>query len=132
MVLPPNMNILVRGTAAVLALTVAVSGITGLASMDAVVALNAAGFIGTCALSVAAIYYAVALERVGLRSARKAATSVIAVLAGAAVAMTLLFFLLVSESRFQDEAARFGLQSVAGILVLVVLATVLAMIRRDR
>ena len=56
----------------------------------------------------------------------------IAVLAGAAVAMTLLFFLLVSESRFQDEAARFGLQSVAGILVLVVLATVLAMIRRDR
>src|SRR3954453_7614653 len=45
-------------------------------------ALNAVGFVGTGALSSAAVFYSVALLRIGLHSARKAATTLVAVLAG--------------------------------------------------
>ena len=131
-VLPPNMKVLARGTAVVLGLTSVVSGIAGIAAADPVVALNAVGFIGTCALSLAAIYYSVALERIGLTSARKAATSLVAVLAGSALLTTLLLFVLLRDDRFKDEAMRFGFQSATGILVLVVLAAVLGLLWRGR
>jgi|SRR4051812_21653498 tellurite resistance protein TehA-like permease len=126
------MAILVHGTVAVLGSAAALAALAGVATASPLMALNAVGFVGTGALSSAAVFYSVALLRIGLHSARKAATTLVAVLAGSAGFMTLVLVLLLTEARFRDEASRFGLHSVAGIGVLVVLATALAVTWHDR
>ena len=131
-VMPPTMRILVRGIGTVLGLSAALAGVTGLAADSALVALNALGFIGACALSGAAVFYSVALERIGLASARSAAVALTRVLAGSAAVAAVIFFVLFEQGRFRAEASRFGLHSVSGIAVLVVLAAVLAIAWRDR
>jgi len=130
--MPPNMAILVRGTVAVLGSTSAVSAATGLATTDPLMALNAVGFIGAGALSAAAVFYSVALLRIGLHSARTAATTLVAVLAGSALLMTVILAALLSQARFRAEASTFGLHSVVGIGVLLVLAAALAVAWHDR
>ena len=126
------MAILVHGTVAVLGSAAALAALAGVATASPLMALNAVGFVGTGALSSAAVFYSVALLRIGLNSARKAATTLVAVLAGSAGFMTLVLVLLLTEARFRDEASRFGLHSVAGIGVLLVLATALAVTWRER
>jgi tellurite resistance protein TehA-like permease len=126
------MAILVHGTVAVLGSAAVLAALAGVATASPLMALNAVGFVGTGALSSAAVFYSVALLRIGLHSARKAATTLVAVLAGSAGFMTLVLVLLLTEARFRDEASRFGLHSVAGIGVLVVLATALAVTWHDR
>ncbi len=126
------MAILVHGTVAVLGSAAALAALAGVATASPLMALNAVGFVGTGALSSAAVFYSVALLRIGLHSARKAATTLVAVLAGSAGFMTLVLVLLLTEARFRDEASRFGLHSVAGIGVLVVLATALAVTWHER
>jgi hypothetical protein len=126
------MAILVHGTVAVLGSAAALAALAGVATASPLMALNAVGFVGTGALSSAAVFYSVALLRIGLNSARKAATTLVAVLAGSAGFMTLVLVLLLTEARFRDEASRFGLHSVAGIGVLVVLATALAVTWHER
>ncbi|WP_328305666.1 hypothetical protein [Actinomycetospora sp. NBC_00405] len=130
--MPPNMAIMVHGTVAVLGSAAALAALAGVATASPLMALNAVGFVGTGALSSAAVFYSVALLRIGLNSARKAATTLIAVLAGSAGFMTLVLVLLLTEARFRDEASRFGLHSVAGIGVLLVLATALAVTWHER
>jgi hypothetical protein len=126
------MAILVHGTVAVLGSAAALAALAGVATASPLMALNAVGFVGTGALSSAAVFYSVALLRIGLNSARSAATTLVAVLAGSAGFMTLVLVLLLTEARFRDEASRFGLHSVAGIGVLVVLATALAVTWHER
>lgn len=126
------MAILVHGTVAVLGSAAALAALAGVATASPLMALNAVGFVGTGALSAAAVFYSVALLRIGLNSARKAATTLVAVLAGSAGFMTLVLVLLLTEARFRDEASRFGLHSVAGIGVLVVFATALAVTWHER
>lgn len=126
------MAIMVHGTVAVLGSAAALAALAGVATASPLMALNAVGFVGTGALSSAAVFYSVALLRIGLNSARKAATTLIAVLAGSAGFMTLVLVLLLTEARFRDEASRFGLHSVAGIGVLLVLATALAVTWHER
>ncbi len=126
------MAILVQGTVAVLGSAAALAVLAGAATASPLIALNAVGFVGTGALSSAAVFYSVALLRIGLDSARKAATTLVAVLAGSAGVMTLVLVLLLTEARFRDEASRFGLHSVAGIGVLLVLAAALAITWHER
>jgi tellurite resistance protein TehA-like permease len=126
------MAILVHGTVAVLGSAAALAALAGVATASPLMALNAVGFVGTGALSSAAVFYSVALLRIGLNSARKAATTLVAVLAGSAGFMTLVLVLLLTEARFRDEASTFGLHSVAGVGVLVVLATALAVTWHER
>jgi hypothetical protein len=126
------MAILVHGTVAVLGSAAALAALAGVATASPLMALNVVGFVGTGALSSAAVFYSVALLRIGLNSARKAATTLVAVLAGSAGFMTLVLVLLLTEARFRDEASRFGLHSVAGIGVLVVLATAVAVTWHER
>jgi len=126
------MAILVHGTVAVLGSAAALALLAGVATASPLMALNAVGFVGTGALSSAAVFYSVALLRIGLDSARKAATTLVAVLAGSAGLMTLVLVLLLTEARFRDEASRFGLHSVAGIGVLLVLAAALAITWHER
>ena len=126
------MAILVHGTVAVLGSAAALAALAGAATASPLMALNAVGFVGAGALSSAAVFYSVALLRIGLHSARKAATTLVAVLAGSAGVMTLLLVLLLTEARFRDEASRFGLHSVAGIGVLLVLAAALAVTWHER
>jgi hypothetical protein len=126
------MAILVHGTVAVLGSAAALAALAGVATASPLMALNAVGFVGTGALSSAAVFYSVALLRIGLNSARKAATTLVAVLACSAGFMTLVLVLLLTEARFRDEASRFGLHSVAGIGVLVVLATALTVTWHER
>lgn len=131
-VMPPNMRILARGIAVVLGLVVGVSGVTGLLTGNPMIALNGVGFIGICALSAAVVFFSTAIERVGLTAARQAAVTLVAVLAAAALLMTILFVVLILQARFRAEASGFGLHSAAGILVLAVLGVVLALTWRDR
>lgn len=126
------MAILVRGTIAVLGSAAALSALAGLAMTSPLMALNAVGFVGIGALSSAAVFYSVALLRIGLNSARKAATTLVAVLAGSAGLMALVLVLLLTEARFREEASRFGLHSVAGVGVLLVLAVALAITWHER
>ncbi|MDD7921787.1 hypothetical protein [Actinomycetospora callitridis] len=130
--MPPNMAILVHGTVAVLGSAAALATLAGVATASPLMALNTVGFVGSGALSSAAVFYSVALLRIGLNSARKAATTLVAVLAGSAGFMTLVLVLLLTEARFRDEASRFGLHSVAGIGVLVVLVTAVAVTWHER
>ena len=130
--MPPTMKILLQGTAVVLLVTAAVSMLPGLAARSALVALNSVGFTGIGALSIATVFYAVALERIGLNRARNAAITLVTVLACGALAMTGLLFVLLSEPRFMAEASRFGLHSLAGIAVLTVLLVDLGVIWHDR
>ncbi|MHC1561536.1 hypothetical protein ACR9E3_21450 [Actinomycetospora sp. C-140] len=132
LVMPPNMRILARGTVQVLGATTAASAVAGLVALDPLVALNALGFIGVCALSCVAVFYSVALERIGLTRARNAASTLVTVFAGSAGATAVLFVVLFTQARFRDEAARFGLHSVAGIAVLAVLGAVLTVMWRER
>jgi hypothetical protein len=131
-VMPPLMRILARGTARVLGTTAALATVTGLVARDPLVALNALGFVGICALAATAVFYSVALERIGLDRARNAATTVIAVLGGSAGVMGVVFLALVTQERFREEASRFGVHSVTGIVVLVLLGAVLAVMWRER
>ena len=130
--MPPNMRILARGTVQVLGATTAVSTVAGIATLDPLVALNVLGFVGVCALSCVAVFYSVALERIGLTRARNAASTLVAVFAGSAGVMTVLCVVLFTQTRFRDEAARFGLHSVAGIAVLAVLGAVMTLMWRER
>lgn len=126
------MAILVHGTVAVLGSAAVLATLAGAATACPLVALNAVGFVGTGALSSAAVFYSVALLRIGLNSARRAATTLVAVLAGSAGVMTLVLVLLLTEARFREEASRFGLHSVAGVGVLLVLAVALAITWHER
>jgi uncharacterized membrane protein len=130
--MPPLMRILARGAALVLGTTAALAAVAGLVAGDPLVALNAFGFVGICALAATAVFYSVALERIGLDRARNAATTIVAVLGGAAAVMGAVFLALVTQERFRDEASRFGYHSVAGIVVLVLLGAVLAVMWRER
>lgn len=130
--MPPNMALLAHGTAVVLALNAAVSAITGVAMMSPLMALNAFGFIGACALASAVVFLGVAIERAGFDTARAAATALVSVLAWSALAAAVVLCALFTQSRFRDEASRFGFHSVVGIGVLVVFVAVLAVLWRDR
>ncbi|GLZ47234.1 hypothetical protein Acsp06_34190 [Actinomycetospora sp. NBRC 106375] len=126
------MRILARGTVQVLGAVAAVSALAGLVTLDPLVALNALGFIGICALSCVAVFYSVALERIGLTRARNAASTLVTVFAGSAATMAVLFVLLVTRTRFRHEASEFGLHSVAGLAVLAVLVAVVTVMWRER
>lgn len=126
------MAILVHGTVAVLGSAAALAVLAGVATASPLMALNAVGFVGAGALSFAVVFYSVALLRIGLHSARKAATTLVAVLACSAGLMAVVLAALLTEARFRDEASRFGLHSVAGIGVLLVLAAALALTWRER
>lgn len=126
------MRILARGTALVLGTTAGFSTLAGVVATQPLVALNALGFIGLCALAATTVFYSIALERIGLHRARNAATTLIAVLGGSAGVMALLFLALVTQERFRDEASRFGYHSLAGIVVLALLGVVLAVMWRER
>jgi cytochrome bd-type quinol oxidase subunit 2 len=131
-VMPPLMRILARGIALVLGATAALAAVAGAVAENPLVALNAFGFVGLCALAATTVFYSVALERIGLHRARHAATTLITVLAGSAGVMAAVFLALVTQERFRAEAARFGYHSVAGLVVLAVLGVVLAVLWHDR
>ena len=129
--LPPNLYVLVRGSSVVLAACAVGSGALGGVLGDPVIALNSLGFVGTCALSCTAIFYSVALERIGVTAALQAARKIVTVLAVSAGVAAVILVSLLSQARFRDEASHVGVHSVAGIVVLVILLGVGTVLWRD-
>lgn len=126
------MRFLARGTVGVLGAVAAGSGVVGVVAGSPLVALNSTGFVGGCALAATVVFYSVALERVGLASARTAAVVLVRVLAGSAAVSAVLLVVLLRQARFAAEASRFGLHSAVGMGVLAILFGALVAMVRDR